>query len=132
MMVDEVASPFSIASMTAALAAWLFPTSSTLTIRILSPGLYPNRSASDVDDGLGGAALTITNAPSNRINTTLVFIVEAPLNLTTDVDARATLRGFIAESPNTQSLAELNNSSRINLCDILGARRLCGECHQSL
>src|SRR6185369_3903333 len=46
MIVDEVASPFSIESITAAFAAWLLPTSSTLIIRTLSVALNPNRSAS--------------------------------------------------------------------------------------
>src|ERR1700730_7064472 len=53
MIVDDVARPFSMASITAAFAAWLLPTSSTLMIRILSVDLNPNRSAS------GGGGLRV-------------------------------------------------------------------------
>jgi hypothetical protein len=66
MIVAEVASPFSIESITAAFAAWLLPMSSTLTIRILSVALNPNRSASDgVPSELTGA-LARTDSKTDR------------------------------------------------------------------
>src|SRR5436853_431548 len=77
MIVDEVARPFSIASITAAFAAWLLPTSSTLTIRILSVAANPNRSPSGAI-GVIGLAWTIRDA-ARVTSSDNFFVISIPL-----------------------------------------------------
>src|SRR5260370_38465744 len=107
MMVEEVASPFSIASITAALAAWLLPTSSTLMIRILSVALNPNRSAS-VEAARPAPAFASVNSNAERTNTINVGLLIVILTLPRAHHPRSNKHRSPARGPLTlHTLAQL-------------------------